>query len=98
MTQEKDTRKKRPARRMKSSVALSLFGVPGPSRAAPPLVNRLEAAIGQAVREFRKAAGLGVVELAKLARLSAGMLSRIENGTISPSLATLQSLARALKV
>jgi len=50
------------------------------------------------VRAFRKAAGLGVVELAKLAGLSSGMLSRIENGTISPSLATLQALALALQV
>ena len=62
----------------------------------PP--NRLEAAIGQSVRAFRKAAGLGVVELARLASLSSGMLSRIENGTISPSLATLQALAQALQV
>ncbi|MDF2973062.1 MAG: putative HTH-type transcriptional regulator, partial [Microvirga sp.] len=30
--------------------------------------------------------------------LSAGMLSKIENGTISPSLATLQALSRALQV
>ena len=35
---------------------------------------------------------------AKLAGLSSGMLSRIENGTISPSLATLQALALALQV
>jgi transcriptional regulator with XRE-family HTH domain len=63
-----------------------------------PAVDRLEAAIGQGVRAFRKAAGFGVVELARLAGLSAGMLSRIENGTISPSLATLQALARALQV
>jgi transcriptional regulator with XRE-family HTH domain len=61
-------------------------------------IDRLEAAIGAGVRAFRKAAGLGVVELAKLAGLSSGMLSRIENGTISPSLATLQALARALQV
>src|SRR5580704_6236756 len=61
-------------------------------------VDRLEAAIGQGVRAFRKASGFGVVELAKLAGLSSGMLSRIENGTISPSLATLQALARALQV
>src|SRR4051812_19373075 len=66
--------------------------------APPPPVDRLEAAIGKGVRAFRKAAGLGVVELAKLASLSSGMLSRIENGTISPSLATLQALARALQV
>jgi transcriptional regulator with XRE-family HTH domain len=74
---------------------------PGKARGAASTrqpVDRLEAAIGQGVRAFRKAAGLGVVELAKLAGLSSGMLSRIENGTISPSLATLQALARALQV
>jgi transcriptional regulator with XRE-family HTH domain len=63
-----------------------------------PPVDRLEAAIGKGVRVFRKAAGFGLVELAKLAGLSSGMLSRIENGTISPSLATLQAVARALQV
>ena len=60
--------------------------------------NRLEAAIGQGVREFRKQAGLGIAELALRARLSPGMLSKIENGAISPSLATLQSVAKALQV
>jgi transcriptional regulator with XRE-family HTH domain len=60
--------------------------------------NKLEAAIGQGVREFRKQAGLAIAELAKRARLSPGMLSKIENGAISPSLATLQSLAEALQV
>jgi transcriptional regulator with XRE-family HTH domain len=77
------------------------LSAPAERRAAahgPPPVDRLEAAIGQGVRAFRKAAGFGVVELAKLAGLSSGMLSRIENGTISPSLATLQALARALQV
>jgi transcriptional regulator with XRE-family HTH domain len=39
-----------------------------------------------------------VAELARLAGLSAGMLSKIENGMTSPSLATLQSLSRALHV
>ena len=60
--------------------------------------DSLEAAIGQGVREFRKDARLGIVELARRARLSPGMLSKIENGAISPSLATLRSLARALQV
>ncbi|MDF2766448.1 MAG: putative HTH-type transcriptional regulator [Rhodospirillales bacterium] len=60
--------------------------------------NRLEAAIGQVVRSFRKQSSQGIAELAKLAGLSAGMLSKIENGTISPSLATLQALSRALQV
>ncbi|MBI3706833.1 MAG: helix-turn-helix transcriptional regulator [Proteobacteria bacterium] len=39
-----------------------------------------------------------VAELAKIAGMSAGMLSKIENGMTSPSLATLQSLSRALHV
>lgn len=39
-----------------------------------------------------------VAELASQAGLSAGMLSKVENGAISPSLASLQSLAHALNV
>jgi transcriptional regulator with XRE-family HTH domain len=60
--------------------------------------NRLETALGQVVREFRKRAGLGVAELAHRARLSSGMVSKIENGAISPSLASIRSLSRALQV
>jgi len=60
--------------------------------------NTLEAAIGREVRFFRKKFDMTVVELAKAAGLSAGMLSRIENGRTSPSLATLQMLATALHV
>lgn len=58
--------------------------------------NHLETAIGRQVRAMRRNLDLTVVELARLAGLSAGMLSKIENGVTSPSLATLQSLARAL--
>lgn len=60
--------------------------------------NRLEVAIGRQVRSFRKTLDMTVVELANAARLSAGMLSKIENGNTSPSLGTLQTLARALHV
>jgi transcriptional regulator with XRE-family HTH domain len=60
--------------------------------------KRLEAALGQVVREFRKRAGLGIAELARRAQLSPGMLSKIENGAISPSLASIRTLARALQV
>ncbi|MEL7174326.1 MAG: XRE family transcriptional regulator [Pseudomonadota bacterium] len=58
----------------------------------------LEVAIGHQVRSLRSKAGLGVGALAEAAGLSAGMLSKIENGLISPSLATLQALSRALAV
>lgn len=58
----------------------------------------LEQAIGREVKRFREKLGLTIAELAKQAGLSAGMLSKIENGATSPSLATLQSLSRALQV
>jgi transcriptional regulator with XRE-family HTH domain len=60
--------------------------------------NSLEVAIGREVRTFRKMINLTVAELAKLAGLSTGMLSKIENGLASPSLATLKSLSTALHV
>lgn len=60
--------------------------------------NSLETAIGREVRAFRRQLDMTVMELAKAAGLSTGMLSKIENGGISPSLATLQALSRALHV
>ncbi len=63
-----------------------------------PIANRLEAAIGHQVREFRRQQNMTVAELAKSAGLSTGMLSKIENGATSPSLTTLQSLSAALQV
>ena len=62
----------------------------------PP--RTLEAGIGTEVRRLRKSLDLTVAELGAAADISAGMLSKIENGTISPSLATLDALARALNV
>lgn len=60
--------------------------------------NHLEAALGSQVHGFRRQLGMTMVELAKLAGLSPGMLSKIERGQTSPSLATLAALARALNV
>ena len=60
--------------------------------------NRLEEAIGRQVRAYRKKMEITVVDLATQAGLSAGMLSKIENGLTSPSLATLRALADALKI
>ncbi|HVJ77048.1 MAG TPA: XRE family transcriptional regulator [Hyphomicrobium sp.] len=60
--------------------------------------HTLEQAIGHQVRHHRKHAGLTVAELAVAAQISPGMLSKIENGQISPSLSTLQMLAAALNV
>ncbi len=60
--------------------------------------NRLEVAIGRQVHEYRQKLGMTVADLARQAGLSAGMLSKIENGQTSPSLATLQALSGALNV
>ncbi len=77
---------------------------PGPSTLQDPhelrelQPNDLEKAIGREVREFRKQLEMTVVDLARLAGLSPGMLSKIENGVTSPSLATLRALSAALQV
>ncbi len=60
--------------------------------------NQLEVAIGHQVRQFRQQLDMTVAEVAKLAGLSSGMLSKIENGMTSPSLATLRALSQALNV
>lgn len=60
--------------------------------------NRLEVAIGRQVHEYRLKLGMTVADLSRQAGLSAGMLSKIENGQTSPSLATLQALSGALNV
>ncbi|MFT5218592.1 MAG: transcriptional regulator with XRE-family HTH domain [Planctomycetota bacterium] len=61
-------------------------------------VKALELAIGKQVRTLRKRLNLTVALLAKQAKLSTGMLSKIENGQTSPSLSTLTALANALHV
>mgnify|MGYP003707024221 CR=1 FL=1 len=58
----------------------------------------LEIAIGRAIKGFRLQQGITVSDLATRTGLSKGMLSKIENGNISPSLSTLQTLATALSV
>src|SRR5690606_18585693 len=49
----------------------------------------LEKSIGRQVRRHRKIADLTVAELSSAAGISTGMLSKIENGQISPSLSSL---------
>jgi len=60
--------------------------------------NALEEAIGRQVRRYRKQLGLTITEMCDRTGLSAGMVSKIENGNTSPSLATLRSLSTALNV
>ncbi|MCQ0988057.1 helix-turn-helix domain-containing protein [Jiella marina] len=63
-----------------------------------PRESNLEAAIGHEVRGYRKKLGITVSDLSSATGISLGMLSKIENGNISPSLTTLQALSRALGV
>ena len=60
--------------------------------------NALEKSIGRQVRQYRKQLSLTITDMCTLTGLSAGMLSKIENGNTSPSLATLRSLSTALNV
>lgn len=60
--------------------------------------KNLEVAIGREVRDLRKQRSMTVSDLAEVTGLSVGMLSKIENGVISPSLNTISALANALKV
>jgi len=66
---------------------------------APELPERsLERALGNQIRLVRRQHDLSVSDLASAAGISNGMLSKIENGGISPSLATLQSISSVLQV
>jgi transcriptional regulator with XRE-family HTH domain len=60
--------------------------------------QQLERSIGRRVKALRHNADLTVSELSKRAGISSGMLSKIETGSTSPSLATLHSLSKALNV
>ncbi|MGY5808778.1 helix-turn-helix domain-containing protein [Rhizobium sp. LEGMi198b] len=69
-----------------------------PHAVREPRENNLEMAIGHEVRAYRKKLGITVTDLAAATDMSVGMLSKIENGNISPSLSTLQALSKALGV
>ncbi len=63
-----------------------------------PAKRSLERLVGTQVRAMRTALGMKLSDLAAAAGLSQGMLSKVENGQSSPSLATLQALAQALNI
>ena len=53
--------------------------------------------LGKKVRELRLRRGMTVQQLAQASSLSKGFISQVENDRTSPSLTTLQDLARALQ-
>lgn len=66
---------------------------------APVTVRRsLEQAIGAQVRAQRTRLGLKSADLAAAAGVSGSLMSKIENGQVSPSLSALQAVAAALNV
>lgn len=69
-----------------------------PAREAPSIDARqdLERHVGQIVRKLRLQQNLTIADVARKARCSGGMLSKIENGQTSASVDTLANLADAL--
>jgi transcriptional regulator with XRE-family HTH domain len=78
--------------------AVSPVLIQDPHVAARSKRKPLEVSIGQEVRRLREGLGLTIAKLAKAADMSSGMLSKIENGSTSPSLASLLGLSQALNV
>jgi transcriptional regulator with XRE-family HTH domain len=62
-----------------------------------PDATAITAAVGRAIRDLRGARGMTARDLAARSGISAAMISRIEGGSVSPSLATLEQLAAALQ-
>lgn len=58
----------------------------------------LEQAIGHQIRNLRREHDLSIADLGNAAGISSGMISKIENGTISASLSSLNAIANALHV
>ena len=90
--------KSRAAKIVEAPVAARPALVQDPHAVREPKENNLEMAIGHEVRALRKKLGITITDLSGATGISLGMLSKIENGNISPSLTTLQALARALGV
>lgn len=70
---------------------------PATGSSAPEIDRDLERAIGTQIRRFRQRQNLAISELASAAGITNGAMSKIENGQVSPSLSTLQAIAKALQ-
>ena len=63
-----------------------------------PPGRKIDRAIGASLKELRHQRGQSARGLAEHSGISAAMVSRIENGLVSPSIGTLEALAAALEV
>lgn len=95
-----DTSDAKPRAKKKSTPASPIDRDLRTGSLAPDLAahRSVEARIGETARKLRKSLGLTVAELAAAAGISTGMLSKIETGSTSASLATLNALAQSLNV
>jgi DNA-binding XRE family transcriptional regulator/mannose-6-phosphate isomerase-like protein (cupin superfamily) len=71
---------------------------PAPSPAATQDSGSVTRQIGATAKRLRNSLGLTLGEVAKRSNISPGMLSRLENGDVSPSLETLGALVSVLGV
>lgn len=78
--------------------AASLLLYTGRMEDTSPHPPALEESVGAVIRELRQKEGLTLAQVAELAGLSRGMLSKIETGSTMPGLDTLARVARALGV
>lgn len=96
MTRRPKSSKHRDTPKRQSAADMMLrTGSSAPHNLSPPT---LAASIGAEIRHLRKSLDLTVAKLSAASGISSGMLSKLENGGISPSLSTLESLAKALNV
>ena len=73
---------------------------PQVTHAATPVAGSFNyaASIGRVARRIRDELGLTLANVAQQARISPGMLSRLETGRVSPSLETIVALAEVLGI
>ncbi len=64
----------------------------------PQRTSMIDFAIGSTLRDLRESRKLTARQLSTNSQVSAAMISRIENGQVSPSISTLSALAKALEV
>jgi len=73
--------------------------VPPASISEAPIADMdMRAIVGQEIRFWRNERGLTGAAVAERARISAGMLSKIEKGQVAPSIQTLVQIAEAVNV
>jgi transcriptional regulator with XRE-family HTH domain len=85
--------KSKPARAARRTLRAAKTLPIGADRIASPATD-----LGRTARRLRESQGLTLADVARRARISSAMLSRLETGRVSPSLETIVALARALGV